>query len=512
MDLVTANKNQLDILLKNITNILDITQYQYEEAEKRYQAVGKFLSGCPKISPYNPKIFPQGSFRLGTVVRPIKEGEEYDIDLVCLLNATHSEFTQKGLKNLIGDRLKEPQYKNLLEPENRRSWTLKYNEDSKFHLDILPVIPDSKSVRILTELKLDTDYYSTAISITDNQTNEYASYSMDWPKSNPKGYTEWFKNQMKVKLNESRSNYALSKGINIDDVPFYRIKTPLQRAIQILKRHRDLLLGDDDDKPISIIITTLSARAYGNEDGVYEALMMILNNMELYIIKDEDGNDKIVNPVDPRENFADKWVEYPERRVKFYAWLERARMDFETLLDKSDFNVLRKSLNESLGEDIISKSIDASLLPNVTEKRLTTRNKNAIDYSPNEEFIEDQFPVNLLYNLKINCKVDQAGFRTKLLKDILTDVYILKRNHSLKFFIEYNAVPGPYIVKWKVRNCGSKAKARGVRGQILDDDGSEARRENSSFFGSHFVECYIIKESVCVARARIDVPISGILN
>ena len=34
------------------------------------------------------------------------------------------------------------------------------------------------------------------------------------------------------------------------------------------------------------------------------------------------------------------------------------------------------------------------------------------------------------------------------------------------------------------------------------------RKESTTFKGSHFVECYIIKDSVVIARDTIDVPIS----
>jgi len=509
MEVKTLNKNSLDKLLREIADVLDITQYQYEEAEGHYKAVGKFLGNCPVLSEHNPEIFPQGSFRLGTVVRPILEGEEYDIDLVCLLNATHLDFTQKKLKNVIGDRLKQPQYREKLRPENRRSWTLKYSEESKFHLDVLPAIPDTESANYLRNLNLSHNYFDTAISITDNKRPNYGNYSYDWPKSNPKGYTAWFKNQMKVVLNERLEIYAGLKGVQIDEVPFYRVKTPLQRAIQILKRHRDILFGEDEDKPISIIITTLSARAYRNQNNLYDALISILKDMDSYITKDELGNDKIENPVDSRENFADKWVEYPQRRENFYSWLDRARMDFETLLEKTNLKDLRESLDLSLGKNTVSKVFNkGSLLPSISSTAVALRNPNAIDYSPYEQFIQEQYPVNVRYNLKINCRVKQDGFRETLLRNL----YILKRNHSLFFFIQQNAVPRPYSVKWKVRNCGVKAKTKGVRGEILDDNGTETRTERSSFYGKHFVECYIIKDGICVAMDRIDVPISGILN
>ena len=41
------------------------------------------------------------------------------------------------------------------------------------------------------------------------------------------------------------------------------------------------------------------------------------------------------------------------------------------------------------------------------------------------------------------------------------------------------------------------------------DKGYKKRKENSKFHGPHYVDCYIIiKNGVCVARERIDVPIS----
>jgi hypothetical protein len=217
----------------------------------------------------------------------------------------------------------------------------------------------------------------------------------------------------------------------------------------------------------------------------------------------------VENPVDTRENFADKWVQYPQRRENFYIWLERARMDFENILDITNTKDLQQSLNLSLGENVVTKVLNENhLLPAVSNTSLALRNPNAIDYSPNEEFITEQYLVNLKYDLKINCRVNQNGFRP----DLLRNLRLLKRSNTLNFFIQNNNVPKPYEVKWKVRNCGAKAKSHGVRGQILSDDGSETRVEHSSFYGKHFVECYILKDNYCVAMDRIDVPISGILN
>ncbi len=130
-------------------------------------------------------------------------------------------------------------------------------------------------------------------------------------------------------------------------------------------------------------------------------------------------------------------------------------------------------------------------------------------YRNTEQFIESSFPVAINYDLTINCEVTQNGFRTGLLRDFLANKIRLKPNKSLRFFVENIDVPFPYQLKWKVTNRGEQAIKRDCkRGQIIDDLGSFERRETTDFKGSHFVECYVIKNNMVVAKDSIDVPIS----
>ena len=130
-------------------------------------------------------------------------------------------------------------------------------------------------------------------------------------------------------------------------------------------------------------------------------------------------------------------------------------------------------------------------------------------YRNTEEFIESFFPVDIRYNLKIDCEMKQNGYRVGLLREFLFKKIKLMPNKSLRFFIDKIDVPAPYGVKWKVTNRGELAiKRDNIRGQIIEDQGSFERKENTNFKGSHFVECYIIKDTVVVARDIIDVPIS----
>lgn len=130
-------------------------------------------------------------------------------------------------------------------------------------------------------------------------------------------------------------------------------------------------------------------------------------------------------------------------------------------------------------------------------------------YKQTEEFIEDKYPVDIKYNLEIDCRVTQNGYRPMKLRDMLAKHFPLKADKRLEFFIVTNDVDKPYEIKWKVLNRGEEAKKRNmIRGQIESDAGFGTKTENTDFKGNHVVECYIIKDDVVVARDFIDVPIT----
>lgn len=131
--------------------------------------------------------------------------------------------------------------------------------------------------------------------------------------------------------------------------------------------------------------------------------------------------------------------------------------------------------------------------------------ETSINYTSQEQYIEDLYAVDITNSLSIDCRVKQNGFQDGLLSKLNR----LRVNKDLYFYIEHTDVIEPYDVLWKIKNEGEIAKAKNMlRGEILEDKGRKQRYEKTSFRGSHFVECYIVKNNVCVARDRIDVPIS----
>jgi len=124
-----------------------------------------------------------------------------------------------------------------------------------------------------------------------------------------------------------------------------------------------------------------------------------------------------------------------------------------------------------------------------------------------EEFLGDYgIPYRPRYRVKVDATVTRDGFRPfKLLTRALP---LLGKLRGLEFFISSCDVPEPYEVRWKVKNTGAEARRKNAfRGQIHPDRGDRRKRESTLYWGNHYVECYVVKDGVCVAADHIDVPI-----
>lgn len=357
---------QASPLLEAIADALDISESHHTQVVKFYESLGAWLERDESIvACYMPKIYPQGSFLLGTVTKPISGEKEYDLDLVSELSLQKTEISQEKLKYLVGAEIKSYARANNMNSrpeERRRCWTLNYADGAQFHADILPAIPDAEPFKLFLESRghSPSNWSDSAIAITDTTLPNYSRIAPNWSHSNPKGYAEWFRSRMKKRVSAIRKSLTRKK---IDNLPEYKVKTPLQRAIQILKRHRDIWFDknqsayDEKAKPSSIIITTLAAHAYYNEGDLQQTLLKILTQMPHYIEYQDNGVTLIRNPVNPLENFAAKWQEHPIRKESFMNWLKQVQLDLTEALELSDIHSIEKSLKSYLGEQTIKEGL-----------------------------------------------------------------------------------------------------------------------------------------------------------
>ncbi|NMN03801.1 MULTISPECIES: nucleotidyltransferase [unclassified Novosphingobium] len=354
--------------IEALVDELDISETRYEQANESYHSLGRWLNRpASTIAAYSPAVYVQGSFGLGTVIKPLNLQEEYDVDAVCELEGLgKTQLSQHQLKLMVGKEIEEyRRSKAMVKPlrEGRRCWTLNYADGAQFHMDVVPALPNGATVRKMLEARsMDATWASTAIGITDNERWNYASVTDDWPRSNPKGYLEWFKSKMIVVLNERKRALAKSINASVEKIPDYRVRTPLQSSIMILKRHRDIMFQHDQTNscPISIIITTLAAHAYNGEEDVADALFSILSGMERHVLRDANGRAWISNPSDPLENFADKWAEHPERETAFFQWLHQAQTDFSRIAQLSTQTAITEKLSPHVGQELAKRAENRS--------------------------------------------------------------------------------------------------------------------------------------------------------
>lgn len=222
----------LNEAFSQVASKLDLDETRYRNAEGKYQAIGNWLNAeNSALAQYSPQIYPQGSFLLGTVVKPLSS-DEYDIDLVCLLSGIHRATSPQEVKAMVGNRLKNNENYSKIIEEMNRCWRLNYA--GEFHMDIIPAIPDAEN-------------NEDAMLISDREL-------IGWTWSNPKGYANWFKQSMQAQYNLQKKELAEIRNKEVEDIPDYLVKTELQRTVQLMKRHRDIMFEKDtDNKPISII-------------------------------------------------------------------------------------------------------------------------------------------------------------------------------------------------------------------------------------------------------------------
>jgi hypothetical protein len=504
--LANAFGRTLDDFLDDLEAELEITDSQYEAAERSYKSVGDWLNRPgSNLAAYDPSIYVQGSFRLGTAIKPLGEDDEYDVDAVCQLKRfTKQHGSQAKLKELLGRDLQAyASARNMLKPveERRRCWTLHYADEAQFHLDVVPAVPNAAQQRALLAARgLPTNLTETAISITDKTHPQYRNLSDDWPRSNPKGYAEWFKSRMASVFERRKRIIALNQRADVENIPDYKVRTPLQSAIKFLKRHRDIMFsGDMTDAPISIILTTLAAHAYQGEETTSAALDRILADMPRYII-DHYGVSIVANPSDPLENFADKWAEFPTRKTAFFEWLDRVRKDFAAAASAYDRQGVGRALATSMGtaltERALNRSGSKSLFGSITS--FLTEAKDLVLNASHRR--RPRWPQSLYGSVSItSASFTRDGFRSVA---IASNGPAVQKKGSLRFEATTN-ISEPFKVYWQVVNTGREAeRVRGLRGNFdYVERGGLTKTEGTQYAGTHAIECFIVKDGVLVARS-----------
>lgn len=331
-------------LLARVLSKLDLTVTQRSDLDRSYRAVTEALvnSSALKGILHRLDLRSQGSVRAGTVNRP-SGAVRFDLDVLCWMEFISGSRSPSQVWQLVWAALGEHGvYRDMREPKSR---CIRLRFASGYDLDITPAIPDSsrpEPMLWVPDKKLET-----------------------WSPSNPIGFCDSWLKPIADRLPTTLTAFAahtMQKGVtalnsrsdNIEPLPEDEgfEKAPLRRLIQLVKHFRNEgYKTDDKDRPSSILLTTITAKAYE------EALLAQHTSLNAFVVhvvtglKHEIGYSEVqgehrfhvMNPADDRhENFAEKWT--LNTYTKFIKWTDGLSSQVTELL-----NTEVKGLDERIG-------------------------------------------------------------------------------------------------------------------------------------------------------------------
>lgn len=328
--LVTENKEvQMDHLLNEMAKALQLDETRYNRMIVSYEAIKKWIEGDELFfKPYKYEVYPHGSVRVFTTVKPIGK-LEFDLDIVIHFNDSHVSHSPLKIYTELIRRLNEKEtYKKILEKKNR---VIRLNYSGDFHMDIMPGIQSSA-------------FNVNKIKIPDIDLGM-------WVSSNPRGFAEWFMFKANLAKESLLERSLKSEKIQADN---FNNKKPLQRAVQLIKRYRDIYFENDNKyQPRSIILTTIAGQMYNGEESIFETIENIINRIKGSF--HQEFRIKIYNPVDNDEDFTDKWDSEPQYYEAFKEFINHLDKEWQKL--KIENGVLEESfiLKRLFGNDLVNQ-------------------------------------------------------------------------------------------------------------------------------------------------------------
>lgn len=434
---------------------------QNELREKRKLNIKRLKDGLLEYNEEKGKNYKiaenriQGSMAMHTTVQNDKN--DYDIDVGIVFESSNlNELGPLATRNMVADALKRKTKQFAEEPDVKTSCVrLKY-VSTGYHVDFAIFKRYKEDVN-------DKDY-----------TYEHAG--AEWTVRCLKGLEEWFNAEIKDKGDILRKVIRLSK-------MFCRSRESWKNM------------------PSGLIQTVLCDE---NLDTTYSRIDEVFYHTMQAIVERINASTDVAAPVDNGRALVTRGVD----RQRINNWKKRLESSLKELdvLFESDCtfeqatSAWQKFFNHSYWEELHTEA----LKENFSIRKSQT-------FTDTEEFIEDLYPVYEQYDVTIDCKVTGNGFSLMPIFEYLESYAprfnrYIPHNFSVRCKIGYTNCPFYDKVLWKVLNVGPEAERRNdVRGQIKDR-GREIT-ENTKFVGPHYIECYLIKNGICVAIGHVNVPI-----
>lgn len=399
---------------------------------------------------YSISTWLQGSYKYGTLIKPVRPGEEYDVDLGVYFGwgkGEDLEPTAEQLRRWVQQELIEYQpqcadMRSVAEPPKERCSRASY--ERQFHIDT-PVY----------HLSSDTDE------------RRLACLTKGWEASDPKAFYKWFRD---ARIGDEREQ--------------------LRRLIRYLKAWAALSFDDiPDSRPTSMFLTVLATDAYSD-----------IGFALLFGIADDDALIAIIKKIHDRLN-RDRGVQNP------------ATQEYEDLNRMSDeawaafLPRLDALLDIALRADVADSEPAAALI--WTEAFSFLMPLPEVD---EVDVLDERTSRALMQLPDIDIAVYAgSGKQRRFIANHRNKVAGVAKGCTLVFTIANpHILPQFATVEWTVRNKGPEADAISDLGHRRMGMGLLKAEERTQYFGTHHMDCIVRVNGQVYAARRVPVTIRDV--
>lgn len=448
-----------------IRKVVNLNQNRLDTLQARVDAINSFLESSEEFGEIFIELIPAGSWAHNSIIKPVGEFDEFDAD-VLLHVQERSEWLPKDYIEELYRTFRGSTVYNSLAQRKTRCVRIDYAND--FHIDVVPYIEQSGF------------HY-----ITNHLDPEGVG---KFEASNPEAFNIWIDDRQRF-----------TKGSFIKVIRLLKYLRDFKNTFTCKSIILTTLIGEQ----INEIEASLSPHLY---DDVPSLLNTVLDKLATSL---PETMPDVMDPAGTGDNFSARYSaewDYENFRKQIIRYAGKVKDAYQ---DEDRESSIAK------WQDIFGDEFK----PGTLEKVSALAPLSATIPWAGEMFIEKSpfnFPtiINPHYRIRILGKcigysdgqtIIRKGFRQF---NISTQGNRVSKNRRL-LFLANTDVPPPYTVFWKVRNGGQEALNVGqLRGEIIIDGGNNSRGESTLYKGTHYVECYIVKNNIVVAKDRQKVIVT----
>ncbi len=428
---------------------VNLSDARIDRLDGHVDAVHGFLAGGSGVIHESfLDLIAQGSYAHRTIINPVAQDDEFDADVLLELEEVEGWEASDYVEELYKRLRESGTYRDKV-ARRSRCVTIDYAGD--FHMDVVPYLTRAG------------ERY-----ITNRNSNQYE-------RTNPEGFSDWLDEQNRI-----------ASGRRVKVIRLAKCRRDFKNTFSVPSVILTILLGER----VSDAALWADAEHYLD---VPTALVNIFEDLDEYLQANETMP-SIDDPSCDGETFNHRWSQ--ERYSNFRTWVHTYSAWMRDAYGEADRETSHAKWQRLFGPDFGTYSTESA----ATKSTLHVGRKNVAN---TDETIEGRWgiPVRLdpAATVRMVGRVRGNGVRRPY--DLPRRGNLVAKHREIDFRIAGCTIAEPFDVYWKVRNTGIEAmNANQIRGQVTRDGGSRTHWESTSYFGRHYVEVYIVKDGVCVAR------------